>query len=199
MTTRSEVKAFFINDMKNHKMEILKDDGFYRHLKFKEQGTINHMFEIVTWPGNLCITGDMGCYTFERLTDMFVFFRRDDMSIKDCYWSEKLCDPKPNHKSFCHDLLHDALLSSVEGNEWPDDAAKAAKEMIEGISQNDEAHHYVSSFSFDSDDGETYTFLDSWEMNFQDYSYHFRWLLFAIVYGISQYDAEKNTKGTENE
>ena len=28
-------------------------------------------FDIVTWPGYLCYSGDMGCFVFTRLPDMF--------------------------------------------------------------------------------------------------------------------------------
>jgi len=52
-------------------------------------------FDLITWPGYLCYTGDMGTYVFRRLEDMFEFFRtdrRDDSSlnINRHYWSEKL-------------------------------------------------------------------------------------------------------------
>jgi hypothetical protein len=32
-------------------------------------------FDVVTWPGHLSISGDMGCFVFTRVDDMFTFFR----------------------------------------------------------------------------------------------------------------------------
>lgn len=68
----------FLEDIKNHKLNILKDDGLYRHLVFKRPCTNCCRFDIVTYPGYLVISGDMGCQVFSRLTDMFEFFRTDD-------------------------------------------------------------------------------------------------------------------------
>ncbi|WP_227459271.1 hypothetical protein [Cupriavidus pauculus] len=53
---------------------------------------------MITYPGYLVYSGDMGCYVFSRLRDMFEFFRTDRLDTKDPsklhinrgYWSEKL-------------------------------------------------------------------------------------------------------------
>ena len=55
-------KESFLKNVKAHKMHVLKDDGVYRHVKFKNPETGNRWFEIVTWPNCLCIGGDMGNY-----------------------------------------------------------------------------------------------------------------------------------------
>jgi len=51
-------------------------------------------FDLLTWPGYLCYTGDMGTYVFRRLHDMFQFFRRGESIGERCidirYWAEKL-------------------------------------------------------------------------------------------------------------
>jgi hypothetical protein len=77
-------------------MEVLSDVGLYRHIRFRRPGTMSMHFDLVTWPGYLAYSGDMGCYVFCRLDDMFEFFRTDrrDRGGKLCinlgYWSEKL-------------------------------------------------------------------------------------------------------------
>lgn len=53
----------------------------------------------------LCYTGDMGTYVFQRLTDMFEFFRTDreykkrnggKLAVNLSYWGEKLqATPSP--------------------------------------------------------------------------------------------------------
>ena len=52
-------------------MIVLRDDGVYRHIRFKKPGTGCMHFDLVTWPGYLCYSGDMGCYVFCRLNARF--------------------------------------------------------------------------------------------------------------------------------
>ena len=66
----------FERDIGKHEMQIIRDDGVFRHVRFKRPDTICMYFDLITWPGCLCYTGDMGTYVFQRLEDMFVFFRR---------------------------------------------------------------------------------------------------------------------------
>ncbi|MCU6618549.1 hypothetical protein OCO52_18835 [Achromobacter mucicolens] len=89
----------FLKDVKNHVMEVLYEDGLHRHVRFREPGTMCMHFDLVTWPGYLCYTGDMGTYVFTRLADMFEFFRTDREYAQRrgrrlggnlSYWSEKL-------------------------------------------------------------------------------------------------------------
>ena len=94
--TRESTEADFLKDVAAHEMEVLRDDGVYRHIRFKKPGTGCMHFDLVTWPGYLAYSGDMGCYVFSRLDDMFEFFRTDRryssgrLGINLGYWSEKL-------------------------------------------------------------------------------------------------------------
>lgn len=84
----------FSKDTATHEMTVLRDDGVYRHLRFKGPGSSAYCFDLVTWTGHLAITGDMGANMFCRLDDMFEFFRTDRLhgghTINPGYWSEKL-------------------------------------------------------------------------------------------------------------
>lgn len=83
----------FESDIAEHQMTIIREDGVYRHIRFGQPGTRCMSFELITWPGNLCYTGDMGTYVFERTTDMFEFFRRPEhcrYSVDMRYWAEKV-------------------------------------------------------------------------------------------------------------
>jgi hypothetical protein len=89
----------FLKEVAGHSMTVIRDDGIYRHLRFKRPDTICMHFDLITWPSYLCYTGDMGTYVFTRLTDMFEFFRTDreyaarrgrKLAINLSYWSEKL-------------------------------------------------------------------------------------------------------------
>lgn len=84
----------FLNDVADHQMTVVRDDGIYRHVRFKHPDTICMHFDLITWPGYLCYTGDMGTYVFTRLRDMFEFFRRSEKEelfrIDMRYWAEKV-------------------------------------------------------------------------------------------------------------
>lgn len=89
----------FLRDVAEHAMTVIRDDGVIRHLRFAKPGTGCMHFDLITWPGILCYTGDMGTYVFQRTTDMFEFFRHDraynqsrgrKLSINLGYWTEKL-------------------------------------------------------------------------------------------------------------
>ena len=40
----------FLLDTAFHRLEIIRDDGFYRHLRMKQPGTSCYYFDIITWP-----------------------------------------------------------------------------------------------------------------------------------------------------
>jgi hypothetical protein len=89
----------FLRDVADHKMIVIRDEGVNRHIRFKEPGTNNQYFDLITWPGHLCYTGDMGTYVFQRTEDMFSFFRTEReynrqrgrrLAINPSYWTEKL-------------------------------------------------------------------------------------------------------------
>ena len=69
----------FLKDVETHQVEILLDQGVYRHLRCRrvEQPTWLHWFDIHTGPNFLLIRGDMGSVSFSRVEDMFEFFASD--------------------------------------------------------------------------------------------------------------------------
>lgn len=97
-STRTEAATRFQHDIREHVMQVKLDNGVYRHLHFRRPTSFAYAFDIVTWPGYLAITGDMGAAVFTRLHDMFQFFRaaeawqqenQDRLYINPSYWAEK--------------------------------------------------------------------------------------------------------------
>lgn len=89
----------FLEDVASHKLTVLLDDGLYRHIRLSKPGSGDQRFDLLTWPGHLCYTGDMGTFVFQRLDDMFEFFRTDrdyaksrgrELGINLGYWAQKL-------------------------------------------------------------------------------------------------------------
>lgn len=94
-------QARFLRDAELHEMSVIRDDGVHRHLRFKRPNESSYWFDLISWPGTLCIDGDMGTHVFRRLEDMFEFFRADaeynkrigradQLAINPGYWGEKL-------------------------------------------------------------------------------------------------------------
>lgn len=92
MADHAEVHAKKLFDAwtRDHRVEVLHDDGLYRHLHITAPGSLD-WFDIITWPGRLTIDGGHGTWTFARTEDMFQFFRATAPGrINASYWAEKL-------------------------------------------------------------------------------------------------------------
>jgi len=204
----------FLKDVEDHKMEIIRDDDTTRHIRFREPGTICYGFDLITWPGHLCITGDCGTYVFSRIHDMFSFFRMDDndfnkrpdrkLNINPGYWGEKLLSVGTNagYKEFCEDSFKERVKNHFD-TFWEGTENKEAKaecwEAIEDdvLSQladyGEAAYSAIHSFHHDTpDDCENFYFQDFFDGGGTErYTFHYLWNLYAIAYGIVEYDKVK--------
>lgn len=133
--SRSDVLPRFLADTASHELRIVVDDGVHRHLQFRRPGTYCYGFDIVTWPGHLAISGDMGTAVFSRLHDMFEFFRAKPahheeaggLFVNDGYWAEKCVANDGEKREFVAALFR-ALVTRlfkeyVEERVDPDDLA----------------------------------------------------------------------------
>lgn len=198
--TYEPTEQSFLDDVKRHVMEIELNNGIFRSLTFGADGTINKSFRIVTWPGHLCISGDMGTYVFSRLRDMFEFFRGN--SINPGYWSEKVMAQDRNSPvmKFCEEKFRNAVYSYLG-------ASEADKEYLEEhffpyVMDSNNEHcvmNEVMSWQDPREDEDIaeFEFSDFFEYRITDYSYHYIWCLHAIVWAIGQFD-NHNTSNEEN-
>lgn len=206
----------FLLDTAEHRLEVFRDDGVYRHLRMQQPGTSCYYYDIITWPGYLTVTGDMGTWTFSRVRDMFNFFGGWTGEINTHYWSEKL---EAGAGRAAHDLLareydHDAFCASLkeqlsdfltDGEEeeldidWDDeddepDTDKARiREIVRDLCREDFRSDVLAYQSIcDADWPEC---IDPWELGYdltyKTYTTHFRWILFAITWAISKYHNSK--------
>lgn len=110
----AEVGERFKRDVQEHALTIMRDDGIYRHLRFKRPGTMTCYFDLVTWPGHLAYVGDMGDYVFTRVEDMLTFFRGHEPNPS--YWSEK-CVAVDKHgalEEFCEETFKAAVEQELQ-------------------------------------------------------------------------------------
>jgi hypothetical protein len=159
----------FPRDVAGHQMIPSRDDGLYRHLRFRRVApwvkdgvtqppsrSSSYWFDLVTWPGHLTITGDCGTYTFARTDDMFEFFR--GQQINPGYWAEKVkaggCVSEYSPEQFRAQVM-DSLRECEE--DYPGLTAAAEEEIFGDLSQwatdyEDGAREALRDFSF----GDTY-------------------------------------------
>jgi hypothetical protein len=206
----------FLQDVSEHQISVIRDDGLLRHVRFKRQGTYNHYFDLITWPGCLCYTGDMGTYVFQRIEDMFEFFRTDrqpkegqTLFINLDYWSKKLiATDRVGVKEFSEERFNRIVVDDLV--RWiRENAYRTTKEerrtlwetvMNEVIGADGDSggyrkqiaghdfYHHVNKRVGD------FCLQDFFEHTFDDYTYRFVWCCYAIAWGIQQYDTHTAPK-----
>lgn len=195
---REDLKRF-LRDTKEHRMTIEQDNDVHRCLYFGRPGSVFCHYRIITWPGGLAIAGDMGDYTFSRTWDMFEFFRDTQMMNRTnpSYWHEKMRSGDKNCSAleFSPRLLEEAVLRHAD--DWEirmGDYVKLKEELEDQLidqhfSNEWEALEAVRDFR--SSEGHEFYDFDS---SVKEFSHHFRWCLYAIVWGIKQYDLVKQKR-----
>ena len=204
----------FLKDVQGHEMRVLHSDGLYRHLRFKEPGDSCYWFDLVTIPGKLIYTGDMGTFVFSRLDDMFEFFRTDrayanskgrQLGINTGYWAEKLIAVDGGrHKAGAMEFDEDEFRRVI--NEYRVRWIRRAKERgtldksdrrelweaveCEVLDRIDDYGEDVQRLAYDFSH-EKHHFEDLFEHNFKRYTRTFLWCCYAIAWGIQQYDNAK--------
>ncbi len=192
-------KEQFLKDVAEHQVTILRDDGLYRHVRFRKPGTICQWFDLITWPGYLCYCGDMGEYVFTRLPDMFEFFRRPDSrrGVDLRYWAEKCraVDQVDGIKKYDADhaaarireWIEDVRDGEPEGHDYHALMEAVEEEVLRYVGDGEhELRRTVEAFEH-----EGFRFHDFWEVDLTEYTIRFVWCCYALVWGIAQYDAAK--------
>lgn len=195
----------FLQDVKDHTIESCVDDsssGLHRHVVFSAGGCSIMRFHLATIPGYLFFTGDMGTFVFQRLPDMFNFFRPKDGKWRDDlnYWYQKLeaVDKTDGALENSKELFAETLYGYIE----PDMDQKVKGKIEDGIEEIlgeyddfgfDRAYEKALNFSLVHSGTQLpyFTFYDLWEHNFKVPTLRFQWACMAIQWGIEQYDAMK--------
>lgn len=204
----------FLKDVSNHEMQILHEDGVYRHIRFKKTSTSCYHFDLITYPGYLVYSGDMGCYVFSRLEDMFEFFRADKRSggslhINTGYWAEKLRAVDGNKNSadateFDEDafrrVINEYRVSWVREYCLDKQQRRELWGDVEDsvMSRIDDGEHAacLAAYEFShKTEGDTFQFEDLFEHSFKRYTFHFIWCCYAIAFGVKKYDEAKALSG----
>lgn len=196
-------KESFLKDVKDHKLTIVKEDGVYRHLKFKGKDFAFH-FDMITYPGGLLMRGDMGTWVFERTEDMFAFFRNHngELEINPGYWSEKCVSESVfgnGIRVFDPDGFRECVISHWEEYFEEDLESEEAIVVWESIEDRilcgeDAEWDLVSRLNDWSNYGleSDFDFTDFWENTVTIGTYHYIWACYAIAWAVIQYDKVVN-------
>lgn len=177
----------FANETRDHEMTVLHDEGVYRHIRFQRPKSGIWHFDLVTWPGHLSITGDVGGYTFARAHDMIDFFGQSPQ-INPGYWGEKLV-AHSGYKSYSQELFRREVTQAFD--EVKDDLANPAHvwaqiedRVLESEEYEPEAREAVDSFTCGR-----FSFVDTFEWNLTDFDHHYLLCCHAILFGVRRYAA----------
>lgn len=217
----------FLKDVAEHQIQIIKEDGVHRHIRFQKPGTMGMHFDFITWPGYLCYTGDMGTFVFSRLDDMFQFFRTDreyahtkgkQLGINLSYWGEKVqavdnryagegsiseFDPV-RFKQVINEYRVRWMRETKETSNLNKEERRELWEAVEDEVLSEVAdggtfaQQAAYNFSWKAGHGRTeYAFHDFFEHNFTKPTHTFQWCCYALAWGIQQYDSVKAEPETE--
>jgi hypothetical protein len=209
MSNNTCTEESFLKDISSHQMTVLLDNGLYRHIRFIRPNTSCMYFDLITAPGLLLYRGDMGCYEFERIPDMFDFFRSDreyyqkqgkKVPINIGYWAEKLQSVSTfgeGYREYSQELFNEEIeewvQSFVESNPEVDEDKLRQEVDDEVLSMGEfecEARHAADDFRFNDRE----VFSDFFEVRLTRPTYHYTWACYAISWGIEQYDKSKAVK-----
>lgn len=199
--SRVPTEASFLKDVASHEMAIHQDHGVFRNIRFQKPNTGHLYFDITTWPGFLCISGDMGCFVFTRLPDMFAFFRREPhegkgkIHINLGYWHEKVVAECRNGgcKEFDPAEFKRIVNKIIYSGGWPKSVRDDVKDEVLACVEDGEYASKNAAYGFSArHDGKIYDFQDFWEYgDCKRYTYRFTWACYAIAWAVQQYDANK--------
>jgi hypothetical protein len=175
---------------------VRHDDGLYRQMRCQKPGTWFFGFDITTWPGYLAISGDMGCYVFARLPDMFEFFaHHKPLDINPDYWAEKVeaSDRNGEIREYSREKfdqsVRDYLRSYFDPGRPPRELLREIRDRV--LPHGDDGEHEAmkAAMDFESDAFPHFRFHDFYEYSLRDFSHRYLWCCYAISWAVGQYRA----------
>lgn len=196
--TEIAAREDFARHIVGAEMRVIKDEGLHRHLHFRLPSH-HTWFDLLTWPGQLCITGDMPeALVFARTQDMFEFFHGNSTPshpINPQYWAEKLLIPGRARAVESYD--EDLYLAKVR--EWIAEHAEAMeaeeaadfRREAEADLLNEEVlgHEETARGALDRFTHNGLRVHEPWEWSLKGWDWRYLWSCHAIVWGIERYRA----------
>ena len=179
----------FLKEVAKHRMRVELDEEVHRSIYFGEPATLYAHFRINTWPGHLCISGDMGTFVFSRTEDMFKFFRGDEINLG--YWGEKVQSESANRgvMSFSADKLAESVRDYV-ADQGPNVKGMVEDDLIAQFDGEPQDVCIAMIYEWDGPIGFSDFVTDLSPICYSEYTPQFVWCCRAIVWAIDRYDKE---------
>jgi hypothetical protein len=182
-------------------MEVLLDEGNYRHLRFASPEGGGYKFDLITWPNRLTFVGEVGTYVFSIFPteDFFqVIWGTMDRGGKPNfgYWKGLLKAASEEPRQFSPEKFDEkvkAALAQAEKN-WPgitDHWYERTESLIADYSTSEEhdAREAVADFIYTNSSGEDFRMRGFFDpKRFLDYDWRYLWACHALAWGVVRYD-----------
>lgn len=206
----AQMRAHFLDNVAGHVLTVTHDVELYRRIVLGVPGSSFYRYEVVTWPGHVAIAGDMGSYVFERIDDMFEFFRgRTAGEYLDLSYLAGKCEAADKHAGLSEwvgearslDALAEILRESMDPDDGfaPTQADRIVAEWRKRVADDygemssvDDVRELADCYRPDPDWPRD-PFADLWDRGrmFYEWSHHFAWCIFAIAFAVDKYDEHK--------
>jgi hypothetical protein len=124
----------FTRETAEHQMFVRLDQGLYRHLRFRHPKHGSSWFDLITVPHALIFRGDGESFVFDRIDDMFAFFRGPVGRINPHYWSEKLTSDRDSVMKYDQELFEqqvkEHVAQAILDRAAPRGISRAIKELL---------------------------------------------------------------------
>lgn len=169
-----QVATRFVNDIEQHVITELHRAGLHGYWHCAKPTDSNMWFDIVTFPGGLLITGDMGDYLFRRHDDMIPFMRGSAMSFG--YVAEKCVAHDGRLREWQPELFREALDAFYAENKNDHEDPETFKERLDDLRRwADDGEQAAMQAAHESGLFDAHDPLDC-----RTFGYHFLWCLHAI-------------------
>lgn len=194
----------FLEQIGQHRMRILLDDGVRRHIEFqaKSGSWRGNWFDLLTWPGFLAICGSMGVYVFSRTEDMFTIFRpshwrglsrelrADDYRINPHYWAQKMRGiDREGFERWDPETFQSRVMGRVAGR--PEITKETRDALYHQVIQAAEDGEFFATYAAMTFEHNGFRLSEWYEAKCTEYTFSYLWSLYAIVWGIRQYDQSR--------
>lgn len=191
MTDMAKLATRFAEDVSDHELEIVLDQGVHRHLRFKAPGHNFYWFELVTWPGSLVIRGDVSDHAFSQQTtfmlslteDMLPYFRGN--GFNPSYWAQKVRGGEGVDR-YSPDAFRREVIEHLKTYGADSKLTDAVREEL--LEDSDLRTEEAAREALDSFELGDFRFHDTFEWDLTEHTPQFLWCLHAILWGIGRYD-----------
>lgn len=186
----------FAHDTADHQMTILHFEPPYVHLMFSKPKTNNYRFDLISAPGQMIVTGDMGSWIFSRERDMWNFFKTspkmDEKYLFDPhYWLEKAdAIDRQGGERFSFEYLIAFIVERMGEDDRLSEDQK--DELLDGLEayRHESLHEcleFLDGVEVTTESGRSYRPFAQPEGSAKVYTFGFLWICYAIAWGVKQY------------